>query len=180
VHPRIREILDHLAAWRVELAEAFESVPADLRDQRPAATSWSVAEIVEHLAIVETAITRVVSQGVRTATPGPDVDSTPVLPTLDQGRLLDRSEKRVAPDALLPSGTMTAAEAWDALGRSRDELLEAITEFDGLALDVIRAPHPSLGELNGYQWLGFIGAHEARHARQVREVGGLLAPDPEP
>ena len=32
-------------------------------------------------------------------------------------------------------------------------------------------PHPAGHELNGYQWIGFIGIHEARHAAQIDEIG---------
>lgn len=178
MHPRIREVLDHLAAQRAELAAAFESVPRERRGQRPAPDRWSVAEIIEHLAIVEARITRMVSEGVRNADPGPDPDSSPILPSLDLARLVDRSEKRVAREALHPTSGTTASEGWSALERSRAALLAAVAEFDGLAIDVVRSPHPVLGELNGYQWLAFIGAHEARHAQQIREVVVLLEPEP--
>jgi len=31
-------------------------------------------------------------------------------------------------------------------------------------------PHPAFGPLNLYQWLAFVGAHEARHLRQLERV----------
>jgi hypothetical protein len=45
---------------------------------------------------------------------------------------------------------------------------------DGLALGALRWAHPALGELDLYQYILFIGQHEARHARQIVEIGELL------
>ena len=42
---------------------------------------------------------------------------------------------------------------------------------DGLALSQVTAKHPFLGVLNLYQWIGFIGYHDLRHADQIREIG---------
>lgn len=179
MHPRIQEVLDYLGEQRAVVSAAFDSVPSAVRGRRPAPDRWSVAEIVEHLAITEARITRMVSTGVQTTNPGPDPESTPILPTLDVARLLDRSVKRIAKGGMEPTGKLTEAEAWSALERSRDELLAAVAVLDGLAIGAFRAPHPALGELDGYQWLAFIGAHEARHARQIREVGLALAPEME-
>jgi hypothetical protein len=33
-------------------------------------------------------------------------------------------------------------------------------------------PHPAFGPLNLYEWLAFIGIHEARHLRQVEALLG--------
>jgi hypothetical protein len=35
-------------------------------------------------------------------------------------------------------------------------------------------PHPRFGPLTGYQWIAFSGAHEARHAAQIREIAEQL------
>ena len=53
--------------------------------------------------------------------------------------------------------------------------LAAIARGDGLALSQVEHPHPIFGPLNLYQWVAFVGAHEARHAAQIREVGAQLA-----
>jgi hypothetical protein len=36
-------------------------------------------------------------------------------------------------------------------------------------------PHPALGDQNLYQWIAFVGAHESRHAAQIREIAAALA-----
>ena len=53
LHPRIEELIEFLGAHRRGVYEAVAAVPASLRDRKPAPDRWSVAEVVEHLAIVE-------------------------------------------------------------------------------------------------------------------------------
>ena len=49
---------------------------------------------------------------------------------------------------------------------------------DGLALSRVIHEHPRFGALNAYQWGGFIAAHEARHAEQIREIAAQLNAQP--
>jgi hypothetical protein len=98
-------------------------------------------------------------------------DSTPVLPTVDVSAVVDRRATRVAGPASQPRGNVTMAAAWEHLEAATDALRKAVGAADGLALGEVHAPHPALGPLNLYQWLIFIGAHEARHADQIREIG---------
>ena len=53
MHPRTREVLDHLDGTRAALERAVAAVPDGLRGTRPAPESWSVSEIIEHLSLVE-------------------------------------------------------------------------------------------------------------------------------
>jgi hypothetical protein len=45
----------------------------------------------------------------------------------------------------------------------------SIAQGDGLALSAMTHPHPLLGPLSRYAWIALVGAHEARHAAQLRE-----------
>ncbi len=45
---------------------------------------------------------------------------------------------------------------------------------DGLAIGTLSLPHPLFGPLTAYHWLAFVGAHEARHAAQIREIALVL------
>src|SRR5688572_32743529 len=47
------ELIAHLHQNRATLRQAVDSIPASLRERRPGADRWSVAEVLEHLAIVE-------------------------------------------------------------------------------------------------------------------------------
>jgi hypothetical protein len=73
-----------------------------------------------------------------------------------------------APGVLEPTG-LDADAAWAALERATMEVRASIAEGDGLALSTITHPHPLFGPLTLYDWIAFVGAHEARHAAQIRE-----------
>ncbi|HEX5438301.1 MAG TPA: DinB family protein [Gemmatimonadaceae bacterium] len=175
MHPRIQELLDYLAHHRADLRAAVDSVPADLRDRRPAPERWSVAEVVEHLAIVEGRITDGFIKQVAAARAkglGPDTETAPVVPALDVAFVLDRTNRLIAAEVARPRGESDSRAAWAALERSRERLRAALVDADGLALGRVRTMHPVLGEMGLYQLIAFVGAHEGRHAAQVREIGG--------
>jgi uncharacterized damage-inducible protein DinB len=87
---------------------------------------------------------------------------------------MDRSRRISAPDPVMPRGEMTAAQAEVALTDSRQALVSALREADGLALGQITRTHPTLGTLNLYQWVLFVGQHEARHACQLQDLARQL------
>ena len=81
MHPRIREVLTYLDAQFDVLRTALESVPHKKRDESPAPGAWSPAGIIEHLAIVETSIGRLIAQRVaagREAGVGPETENSTV------------------------------------------------------------------------------------------------------
>jgi hypothetical protein len=39
---------------------------------------------------------------------------------------------------------------------------------------MVSMPHSVFGPSSAYHWFAFVGAHEARHAAQIREIAGAL------
>ena len=99
-----------------------------------------------------------------------------MLECLSFARLTDRSTRVAAPDRVRPEGGWTRPAALAALAESRAALRAAFAAADGLALGSIRSAHPRLGEIDLYQWIMFIGQHEARHTMQVIEIVGAVGP----
>lgn len=179
VHPRTHELLDHLTRQRDVLRAALDATTTASRSVRPAPDRWSIAEVLEHLAIVERQVTALLRRGVQKAeTTGPlpdDPDTAPVLPTIDGALLLDRERRVAAGPQVQPKGAVDADAAWQALAEQRRELLELLARVDGKCTDAVQAPHPVLGALTFQQWIAFLGYHEARHAAQIRAVMHALA-----
>jgi hypothetical protein len=163
-----------LNADREALRAAVERVPRELRGHRPAPDRWSVAEILEHLGIVE---------GRSTALLAPQLADAPLLggpaavTGISQLRqfTVDRSRAVVAPETIRPTGKVDADSAWAALETSRNQLLELMRGAEGRDLTVVTRTHPVLGRIDGYQWLSSIGAHEARHTAQIAEIADQFA-----
>ena len=176
MHPRTEEILRHLDANRVVLRAAVDAVPIGLRESRPSPDRWSVAEVLEHLVRVEEGLTRLLSLRLseQAATLQPEGETTSVMSRLDHARIIDRRRHVTAGERVLPRGEMVSAAALAALEGSRVKLRELVVKYDGIAISPVTHPHPVLGVIDAYQWLIFIGSHEARHADQIREVGSSL------
>ncbi len=177
MHPRIVELVDYVQWQRIALLDAVSVIPEVLRDRRCDAATWSAAEVLEHLHRVESSIARLIRRSVERAKVDGlalEHDASSVLASLDRLRLLDRSLRISAPEPVLPRGEMTAAQAVAALTDSRQALVSALREADGLALGQITRNHPTLGTLNLYQWVLFVGQHEARHAAQVQDLARQL------
>ena len=178
MHPRTTELLRHLDLQHERLRNAVESVPREQREKKPRPDRWSVAEVIEHLSIVETRIGRVFDAKLAEARNAGAVreerETSPVVGSIDMARVLDRSRRITAAEASLPSGKLDADAAWTALESARTALRDSVRAADGLALGEIVQPHPVLGPINLYQWIAFVGGHEARHAAQVMELRELL------
>lgn len=174
MHPRTEELLNFLLTTQIRLREAVDAVSPAARDEAAPEGRWSVAEVLEHLALVETGIARLISKKVgegRAAGLGPELDTSSILWSLDVHKILDRNERLVAPERTRPTAKTGVEEAWRHLEDAHATARNAVASTDGLAIATITHPHPSMGPLNLYQWIIFIGAHELRHAIQIREIG---------
>lgn len=177
VHPRIEELMAHLDRARTDLRAAVDSVPADRRQERPGADRWSVAEVLEHLSLVEARIAAMLARAIEAAKAAgvaAETSRTSVLTQLDAARVANRGQRFTAAENAAPTGRIDADAAWIRLGETRAALEAALRSGDGLALETITEPHRRLGPLNVYQWVIFAGGHESRHAEQIREIAGAL------
>jgi hypothetical protein len=176
LHPRLAELRAELDRSRDGLLAAVARVPAELATLRPEADHWSVAEVVEHLRMVEDGVGRLLGKlGKQAETGGPEVSSASVLSSLDRFGLSSPRRRIIAPDAVAPTGALSLAEGLAGLAESRRRLLELVHRVSGRALDEVAAPHPLLGPLSFYQWLLFLAQHEERHTIQIRETARRLS-----
>jgi hypothetical protein len=175
--PRTRALLNHLDLHHAALRAAVDSVPGADRQRQPGTDRWSVAQVLEHLSIVEGRIAGMFAKAADLARAnGKKADGEAELASglLDLEPLLDRTERRVAGEASRPQGRLDAASALTRLEGERAKFRAAVIAADDLALDDALTSHPRLGALNMYQWVLFTGAHESRHAAQILEIGESL------
>jgi len=174
MQPRIQELLTYLDAQYDALRAAFDSVPSEKQEVSPRPGAWSPAGIIEHLSIVETSIGRLISTRVaaaREAGVGAETEESSVLDTFAIAQAVgDRTRKIVSNERLHPTQLASDA-AWNALDAAHATLRATIVSADGVSLGEIMHPHPVFGPLSLYHWVAFVGAHEARHAEQIREAG---------
>jgi hypothetical protein len=176
MHPRTHEILTCLDSELSGLRAAVDTVPSERRCERPAPDRWSVAEVLEHLVMVERAVMKACARQLGAARESglpAETETTSIRHLLPPERVASRERQLVAPEMLRPKG-IDAATAWADLERTRQQLRDFVMSADGLALGEVSFAHPSLGTLNLYQWLLFAAGHHARHADQIREIARQL------
>src|SRR5258708_12189513 len=65
-----RHLLADLDLHRASVREAVDSVPVEWRERRPEEGRWAVAEVLEHLAIIEGRVARMIAAAAGAAGPG--------------------------------------------------------------------------------------------------------------
>lgn len=138
---------------------------------KPGPTRWSIFEVTEHLATVETGTGQLLT-GRLFARPATEQQKAEV-----KGKdevvlrvLRDRSRPMEAPESLRPTGRWASpAAAVAAFAEARDRLLALLGNLPGNLRDYC-APHPLLRTLDGYQWMLFVVAHLERHTEQIGEI----------
>ena len=175
-HPRIAELLNELQHSRHDLLAAVAAVPPEVREAASNGADWSVAQILEHLSMVEDGAGRLVSTLMKQAQAAGafETDDSSVLGSMDHFAVKDLSKRIQAPERVLPTGGVTAAQGLERLAAVRERLVTALLQGSGLALGTVSFPHPLFGPLNGYQWVLTIALHERRHVSQLRRQFGAM------
>ena len=172
----VPEIYEHIDRTRARLLSAVEGLSEEQQGYTPAADRWSVAELVEHLSIVEGNVAGLLGKlvgkaeesGAGEAAAG-EFDPVSIEEFVER----TRDVKLEAPERIRPTGLSLP----DSLARLKDSraalhaLRPRVERADGRAL---RFPHPAWGPLDLYQWLLFVGAHEDRHLAQIEALTATM------
>ncbi|MFL5602137.1 MAG: DinB family protein [Gemmatimonadaceae bacterium] len=173
MHARLAETMSFVEEKRKELLESFEGVPGDRLRRRAASDGWSVAEILEHLRMVEAGVARLIAKRAtqaREAGLGEETSTTSVMPSFDRYAVMLDSATLKSPPTVQPRPDVDVSEAIEGLQSSREALRAAVVAANGLALGEVKHTHPVVGELDLYQWLIFLGQHEGRHRKQIERT----------
>lgn len=138
---------------------------------KPGPSRWSIFEVTEHVATVETGTARLMS-GRLFAVPATEQQKaeTRGKDELVVKAMKDRGRPMEAPELVRPSGRWPSpAGAVAAFQESRDRIIALLSRLPGNLRDYC-APHPMLGTLDGYQWVLFTATHLDRHIEQIAEI----------
>jgi hypothetical protein len=176
IYSSVTQIFDAIDGTRNRIYERVENLNDEQAGLRASTEAWSVCEIVEHLALIEEQLSKMMSIMLAKAESaakkeGASVNQQPMEPfTLDQFIERSAKEKYQAPETVRPAGSIPVSTLLERLRESRAALHSLQPRLE--ATDLARAvyPHPAFGPLNLYQWLAFIGLHEERHLRQIESL----------
>lgn len=135
---------------------------------------WTIAHIIEHVAIVQDGMTKISAKLLNEAknadkkSNGEAVISENFLKKAAE----IRNQKLQAPERVQPTGNLTIAESLLKMSETRKTLEDLRPLFESIECSEFKFPHPALGDLTAHEWLMLIGGHEARHLMQIKRILG--------
>jgi uncharacterized damage-inducible protein DinB len=155
-----------LDSTRNELLQFADSLDEDVFRKKPSAECWSVAEIINHLCLVERAVLLQLKRNQKTPTsePGFLARFKPVAP------VAFRTFKFKAPDFAVPKNVPPRDELMGMLASTRNDLKSFASGISKQDLRKLPMKHPVFGEIDGWGAIKFILNHERRHLKQARQL----------
>jgi len=171
----IDEVYENNEAVGARLEALIDSLDQEQLDHLPNGGKWTIANIVEHVAMVENRMFRICSKLLRKA----EVDNKPASGMISisddfVGKTVEIAQiKLEAPEIVRPTGDRSVEESIELLKENRMHLQELKPSFEKFDSTDYRFPHPFLGDLSAGEWLILIGGHKARHIKQIERMAGL-------
>ncbi len=163
------ELVAYLRQTQHKLNANAPAAFVEQREFRPTPESWSVQEIVEHLAMTEQRFQQIVQHCLSRTIAKEDL-SNPIYENEQVKRIIwSRKTKITAPEAISPTGKLTITEGLALFNQYRDENI-AFVESTEVDLHAFYWKHPFIGWVDIYQVFMFIGAHLERHLKQIEEL----------
>jgi hypothetical protein len=160
-------IFEKLVRAQTAFFRAADDVPAEQWSAKPSAEEWSAAELVAHLIMVERAIVGGADRVTQKTPKRIPFRKRFHLPMwLVESRIIRRKSPIPLDPCLLGSKEEMLAE----LRGARERALAFLDETEKRDLSVYCWPHAFLGMLNVYEWFEMIAAHQARNAKQMKEI----------
>jgi hypothetical protein len=165
--------LQWLEESRAEFLAAVDGLTEAQWKWKPAPDRWSVGEVAEHVVLAEAGQFANVKKCIA-AMPDPDWEAKSKGKTERLVAVLaPRLGRAQAPEAIVPKGAMTQAEARERFLKLRAEIVKFAAETDAPLKQGI-VDNAFFGPLNGYQWLIYAPLHTMRHDKQIAEVKATL------
>ena len=149
---------------REQLLQTVAGLSDEQLNAHPEEGRWSVAQVMEHLCLMEGSITKGISHTLASEESKPAEDK-PISATLN------RDFKVKAPSFVEPSDSFrTLTELKGMLSESRNQFNQVVGLADPRELEQKSFPHPMFKDLSLKQWIPFVGLHEKRHLMQIEEL----------
>jgi len=159
-----------------KIREKLFALVANLSDEQMTVLAdgekWTIANFVEHIAIVEEGMTKISAKLLAQAQGQSKTSDGKV--NLSENFVEKASEMRdrkfEAPERVRPTGKLTVAESLAKMKDNRQKLEELRPLFETVDGSDFKFSHPFMGELSAHEWLTLIGGHEARHLAQIKNI----------
>ena len=168
----IEEIYNGNDKARTRLKELVSSLTAVQLSALPEGEKWTIAQIVEHISMVDESTTRVCAKLLKKAEDAGQTSDGKVV--ISDNFLQKGSEiaaiKVEAPDFVQPRAGKTIPESIAKLDENAEQLKQLRELFDSVDGTEFKFPHPFFGEISAQEWLALKGGHEMRHIKQIEKL----------
>lgn len=160
--------MENLNRVRADILNCVRDLTDEQLNQVVEEGSWSIAQVLEHLYIMEVNIAR----QILLALSQEENDEPGSFPL---HVIADRTNKIDAPEFLIPSNNFhTQDELKENLAESRASIEKIILENSEEVLNLKTFAHRRFGVLTLNQWISLVGYHEQRHIGQIEEIKEAL------
>lgn len=171
----IGEIYQANAKIRQKLNAVIENLSEEQINSRLNESGWTIGEIVEHIAIVESGMAKICSRLLQKASEEniPNDGSANISAEfIEKAALIAnrRERKAQAPEIVLPSGSLSIADSLAKMEETSQILDQVRTGLETVNTLKYKFPHPFFGDLSATEWFALIGGHEFRHIDQIQEI----------
>ena len=162
----MKRILNRLDSVHQKLSTTVAAIDSNLFPKRPSENEWSVAEVIQHLLLVETRLLT----GLELALHAPPARVSPLKKLIPLRIVSVRLFRVKAPKAVEPLKSLPKEESLSSYNDVRARLKQFCIEYGRRQLNQTSIRHPFFGNINGVTAVSMIAFHEQRHYRQIREI----------
>jgi hypothetical protein len=159
-----QRLLSHLEMTEAWLVSELEGLTPAQLTFRMTPASWTIMDVVEHLAIAEPQYWDRVRDSMKqpAATQKPEATDAAIL-----WYGIDRTNRATTGEARVPKGKWS--DVRDSLAEFR-KLRSAMRAYATKTTDDLRSRMLLEGNMDVYQWFLMISTHSQRHILQIREI----------
>ena len=171
-----KQSISDIYANNDKIHEGTRQIAASLSDEQakhlPDGEKWTIAHIIEHVAIVQDGMAKISAKLLNEAKNADKKSNGEIVlsESFRQKAVEAQQLKFEAPERIHPTGSQTIAESLVKMAETRRLLEDLRPLFETVECSDFKFPHPFMGELTAHEWLTLIGGHEARHHRQIKSM----------
>lgn len=168
----IAEIYDGNNKIRSRLKEMVLTLTEAQTSTLPDGEKWTVAQIVEHVSMVDESAMRICAKLLLKAKDAGRLSDGQVVISdnfLSKGSEVARL-KLDAPEFVQPKSGRTISESLAKLDENAEQMEQLREMFESVDGTELKFPHPFFGEMSAQEWLSLKGGHEMRHIKQIEKV----------
>jgi uncharacterized damage-inducible protein DinB len=157
------------AAIREKTLRTLAGISEPQAKALPEGEKWNIAEIVEHVSMVDEGMTRICAKLLAKAEAAAQLSNGEVniSASFTEKTTEAFNMKLTAPEFVQPTGEVSIKESISKLNENDAVLSGLRVKFETFDSTAHTFPHPYFGDLSAQEWLALRGGHEARHRRQI-------------